>query len=126
MRIGALLSLATGDYRRPRTQAWAWAIYEDPPVARQRINGVYYDAAHSNGPVLALWNTESRIEMVNGAGGKCRTSRSRIRGCGRASSMPRSAWVCARIERRGDTFLARRRPFSLDPWMIAVVDRRVR
>lgn len=70
MRIGALPSLATGDYPRPRTQAWARAIYEDQPVARQRINGVYYDAAHSNGPALALWNTESRIEVVNDAGGQ--------------------------------------------------------
>ncbi|QTJ70819.1 RES family NAD+ phosphorylase (plasmid) [Rhodococcus sp. ZPP] len=70
MRIGALPSLATGDYPRPRTQAWARAIYEDQPVARQRIHGVYYDAAHSNGPALALWNTESRIEVVRSARGE--------------------------------------------------------
>lgn len=70
MRIGALPSLATGDYPRPRTQAWARAIYEDQPVARQRIRGVYYDAAHSNGPALALWNTESRIEVVRSARGE--------------------------------------------------------
>ncbi|MDV7090324.1 RES family NAD+ phosphorylase [Rhodococcus opacus] len=70
MRIGALPSLATGDYPRPRTQAWARAIYEDQPVARQRIRGVYYNAAHSNGPALALWNTESRIEVVLSARGE--------------------------------------------------------
>nr|WP_238586199.1 RES domain-containing protein [Rhodococcus rhodochrous] len=63
MRIGALPSLATGDYPRPRTQQWARTIYEDQPVARRRIHGVYYDAAHSNGPALALWNTEDRIEV---------------------------------------------------------------
>ncbi|MCD2129069.1 RES domain-containing protein [Rhodococcus ruber] len=63
MRIGALPSLATGDYPRPRTQPWARAIYEDQPVARRRIHGVYYDAAHSNGPALALWNTEDRLEV---------------------------------------------------------------
>ncbi|TCN53570.1 RES domain-containing protein [Rhodococcus sp. SMB37] len=69
MRIGALPSLATGDYPRPRTQQWARAIYEDQPVARRRIHGIYYDAAHSNGPALALWNTESRIEVVHNTRG---------------------------------------------------------
>jgi hypothetical protein len=39
-------------------------------VARHRIHGVYYDAAHSNGPALALWNTESRIEVVTSARGE--------------------------------------------------------
>jgi hypothetical protein len=70
MRIGALPTLAAGDYPRPRTQEWARAIYEDQPVARHRIHGVYYDAAHSNGPALALWNTESRIEVVTSARGE--------------------------------------------------------
>lgn len=69
MRIGALPSLATGDYPRPRTQQWARAIYEDQPVTGRRIHGIYYDAAHSNGPALALWNTESRIEAVHDARG---------------------------------------------------------
>lgn len=32
-------------------------------MARRRIHGVYYDAAHSNGPALALWNTEDRLEV---------------------------------------------------------------
>ncbi len=70
MRIGALPSLATGEHPRPRTQEWARAIYEDQPVARHRIHGVYYDAAHSNGPAVALWNTESRIEVVTDTGGE--------------------------------------------------------
>nr|WP_221195325.1 RES domain-containing protein [Hoyosella altamirensis] len=64
MRIGALPSLATGDYPRPRTQEWARAIYEDQPVTRRHIHGVYYDAAHSNGPALALWNTEHHVSVL--------------------------------------------------------------
>lgn len=69
MRIGALPSLATGDYPRPRTQEWARAIYEDQPVAHRRIHGIYYDAAHSNGPALALWNTERQVRVLTGSGG---------------------------------------------------------
>lgn len=65
MRLGALPSLATGAYPRPRTQEWARATYEDQPVASNTIHGVYYDAAHSNGPALALWNTESSVEVVH-------------------------------------------------------------
>lgn len=64
MRIGALPSLATGDYPRARTQEWARAIYEDQPVARTTVRGVYYDAAHSNGPALALWNTNGAVEVL--------------------------------------------------------------
>ncbi|MDV7352006.1 RES domain-containing protein [Rhodococcus oxybenzonivorans] len=97
MRIGALPSLATGDYPRPRTQVWARAIYEDQPVARQRIHGVYYDAAHSNGHALALWNTDFRIEVVRSARGEVQDFALADPRCGRASSMPRTAWVCARI-----------------------------
>lgn len=69
MRIGALPSLATGDYPRPRTHEWARAIFEDQPVAHGRVHGVYYDAAHSNGPALALWNTERRVGVLTGSGG---------------------------------------------------------
>lgn len=64
LRLGALPSLATGTYPRPRTQEWARAIFEDQPVARKKIHGVYYDAAHTNGPALALWNTERSVEIV--------------------------------------------------------------
>ncbi|WP_397517423.1 MULTISPECIES: hypothetical protein [unclassified Rhodococcus (in: high G+C Gram-positive bacteria)] len=39
-------------------------------MARHRIHGVYYDAAHSNGPALALWNNESRIEVVTTHAGR--------------------------------------------------------
>lgn len=64
MRIGALPSLATGDYPRARTQEWARAIYEDQPVAGGTVRGVYYNAAHTNGPALALWDTTDDIEAV--------------------------------------------------------------
>lgn len=63
MAIGALPSLATGDYPRARTQEWARAIYEDPPAPR-RIHGVYYNAAHTNGPALVLWDTDGQVEVV--------------------------------------------------------------
>lgn len=69
MRLGALPSLATGDYPRPRTQEWARAIYEDQPVTGTKISGVYYDAAHSNGPALALWNADHQIEVVRTSSG---------------------------------------------------------
>lgn len=64
MAIGALPSLATGDYPRTRTQQWARAIFEDQPVAGTIVRGVYYDAAHTNGPALALWNTGADIEAL--------------------------------------------------------------
>lgn len=64
MRIGALPSLASGDYPRARTHEWARAIYEDQPVARATVRGVYYGAAHANGPALALWDTDGDVEMV--------------------------------------------------------------
>jgi hypothetical protein len=70
MRIGALPSLATGDYPRARTQEWARAIYEDQPVARKTVRGVYYDAAHSNGPALALWDTAGDVEVVRSGRGQ--------------------------------------------------------
>ncbi len=69
MRIGALPSLATGDYPRARTQQWARAIYEDQPVAGTTVRGVYYDAAHTRGAALALWDTDGAVEVVrDGAG----------------------------------------------------------
>ncbi|WP_415111207.1 RES domain-containing protein [Micropruina sp.] len=64
MRIGALPSLAIGDYPRARTQEWARAIYEDQPVAGERVRGVYCNAAHTNGPALALWDTAGDIDNV--------------------------------------------------------------
>lgn len=70
MRIGALPSLATGDYPRIRTQEWARAIYEDQPVARQAVRGFYYDAAHTNGPALTLWNTAGDIAVLQDARGR--------------------------------------------------------
>lgn len=70
MRIGALPSLATGDYSRVRTQEWARAIFEDQPVARREVRGVYYHAAHSNGRALALWNTDDHVEVVSAADGR--------------------------------------------------------
>ncbi|MCF3939535.1 RES domain-containing protein [Gordonia tangerina] len=70
MRIGALPSLATGDYPRVRTQEWARAIFEDQPVARREVRGVYYHAAHSNGRALALWNTDDHVEVVSAADGR--------------------------------------------------------
>ena len=48
MKIGALPSLANGPHARARTQEWARAIYEDQPVNRRTVQGVYYDAAHTN------------------------------------------------------------------------------
>jgi hypothetical protein len=68
MRIGALPSLATGAYPRPRTQRWARAIYEDQP-ARRVVSGVYYHAAHSNGRALALWNTDDDVALVRSSAG---------------------------------------------------------
>lgn len=65
MRIGALPSLATGDYQRIRTQEWARAIYEDQPVAGETVRGVYYNAAHTNGPAVALWDTTDDIDTVH-------------------------------------------------------------
>lgn len=62
MSIGALPSLATGSYPRVRTQEWARAIFEDQPVPERTVAGVYYNAAHTNGPALALWNTDGRVE----------------------------------------------------------------
>lgn len=70
MRIGALPTLATGDYPRSRTQEWARAIYEDQPVARREVRGIYYHAAHSNGRALALWNTADDLEVVAAADGR--------------------------------------------------------
>lgn len=29
-----------------------------------KVYGVYYTAAYSNGPALALWGTEGRVEVV--------------------------------------------------------------
>jgi len=49
MRVGALPSLATG-------------------VRGRRVNGIYYNAAHSNGPALALWNTDDDVEVVTHKG----------------------------------------------------------
>jgi hypothetical protein len=69
MRIGALPSLATGDYSRACTQEWARAIDEDQPVARKTVRGVYYDAAHSNGPALALWKTDGDVEVLRSGRG---------------------------------------------------------
>ena len=69
MRIGALPSLATGAYPRAHTQAWARAIYEDQP-ARRIVRGVYYDAAHTNGPALALWDTDNDVDIVSGSAGE--------------------------------------------------------
>lgn len=64
MAVGALPSLATGEHPRARTQQWARAIYEDQP-ARRHCDGIYYNAAHSNGPALALWDTDGRVEVVS-------------------------------------------------------------
>ncbi|WP_370512243.1 hypothetical protein [Skermania sp. ID1734] len=58
-------SLATGDYLRGRTQEWARAIYEDQPVARRHIHGIYYVAAHSIEPALAVWNTELHVRVTS-------------------------------------------------------------
>jgi hypothetical protein len=69
MRIGALPSLATGDYLRARTQEWARAIYEDQP-AHKTIRGVYYDAAHTNGPALALWDTDRDVAILRDRNGR--------------------------------------------------------
>jgi RES domain len=69
MRIGALPSLATGAYPRARIQAWARAIYEDQP-ARRPVYGVYYNAAHTNGPALALWDTDNEVENVTNSQGE--------------------------------------------------------
>jgi hypothetical protein len=33
-------------------------------LCRATVSTAYYDVAHSSGPALALWNTESRIEFV--------------------------------------------------------------
>lgn len=68
MAIGTLPSLATGDYPRTRTQEWARAIYEDHPAPR-KIHGVYYNAAHTNGPALALWDTDGQVEVVRDRAG---------------------------------------------------------
>lgn len=65
MQIGALPSLATGDYPRARTQEWARAIYEDQPVHQKTIQGVYYSAAHTGGPALTLWDTAGQIRVVD-------------------------------------------------------------
>jgi RES domain len=70
MRIGALPSLATGAYPRARTQEWARAIHEDQPVPGTTVRGVYYDAAHTNGPALALWNTEGDVELLSDSRGR--------------------------------------------------------
>lgn len=65
MRIGALPSLATGAYARDLTQQWARAIHEDQPAPNRTVHGVYYNAAHSNGPALALWDTDSMVETLH-------------------------------------------------------------
>lgn len=64
MAVGALPSLSTGEYPRARTQQWARAVYED-----LHCDGIYYNAAHSNGPALALWDTDDRVEIVSDHGG---------------------------------------------------------
>jgi hypothetical protein len=70
MRIGALPSLATGDYPRASTQEWARAIYEDQPVARKTVRGAYYGAAHTNGPAVALWDTDGDVEVLKSGRGQ--------------------------------------------------------
>lgn len=69
MKIGALPSIAVGDYPRARTQEWARAIYEDQPVHGRQVDGVYYTAAHSGGASLALWKTEGQVEVVTNRDG---------------------------------------------------------
>lgn len=63
MAVGALPSLGAGNHERTLTQQWARAIYEDQPCPVP-IHGVYYPTAHSNGPALALWNTEGQVDTV--------------------------------------------------------------
>jgi len=69
MRIGALPSLATGAHPRERTKEWARAIYEDQPVRGRTVRGVYYDAAHTNGPALALWDAAGDVAVIQDARG---------------------------------------------------------
>ncbi len=70
MRVGALPSLATGAYPRGRTQEWARAVYEDQPVRGRTVRGVYYAAAHTNGPALALWDASLRVGVVHDSRGR--------------------------------------------------------
>ena len=65
MRIDALPALATGDYPRPRTQEWARAIWEDQPVLRRPVRGIYYQSAHAGGTALALMNTTGTVQLVH-------------------------------------------------------------
>jgi hypothetical protein len=71
MALGALPSLASAPFRRyRRSQEWARAFYEDQPVAGKAIEGTYYRSAHANGPSIALWNTDGRIEVIRDASGR--------------------------------------------------------
>lgn len=63
MQIDALPSLATADHPRSLTQEWARAIWEDQP-APLPVHGIRYNAAHTNGAALVLWNTDDRVDVA--------------------------------------------------------------
>lgn len=69
MRIGALPSLATGAYDRRIAQEWARTIYEDQPAV-EHVSGLRYNAAHTNGVALALWDTDDAVETVRADSGQ--------------------------------------------------------
>ena len=63
MAIGALPSLANGDYPRGLTQAWARAVYEDDPTGRH-VDGIRYRSAYNDGLALALWDSMGTVTVV--------------------------------------------------------------
>jgi RES domain-containing protein len=68
MAIGALPSLADGNEKRPLTQEWARAVYEDKP-AGPKIVGIHYRSAYNGGISLALWDCDRDIEVLRDAHG---------------------------------------------------------
>lgn len=69
LSIGALPSLADGDYPRAVTQAWARAIYEDNPTGA-RVDGIRYRSAYNGGSALALWDCANEISVVAASTGR--------------------------------------------------------
>jgi RES domain len=69
LAIGALPALADGSERRPLTQEWARAIYEDRPAGPE-ATGIRYRTGYNFGYSLALWDCDDGVEIVRDARGR--------------------------------------------------------
>ncbi|MFT4286548.1 RES domain-containing protein [Nocardioides sp.] len=97
MKVKALPAIATHT-SRTLTQEWAKAIYEDQPVRRGRVEGVYYGAAHTNDAALALWREPSwlgvsRSNTGQAADGRLVDMQARVEQVFRRLHMPPPEWT---------------------------------